>query len=168
MTTTQEAIDHKAIDHDAPFDKPLRAALSDITYDEAMIALQGAIAKAQQLDISVCLAVTDTHGSLVAFARMDGARHMTQNIAVGRAKIAGYWGLPAKNMSALAQRIAITDIDDFTNMGPSQGGIPLYRDGEIIGGIGCSGGHGEGGLGLPDDEVARAGAKALDDRLGAR
>lgn len=161
------AIDHKARDHDAPFDAPLKVSMREITYDEAMIAIAAAIEKCRQLDICCSLVVTDAHGTLVAFARMDGARYMTDGHAIGRAKVAGYFGMPAKDLDFIGQKTVLTDIDDYTMRGFTQGGMPLFRDGEIVGGIGCSGGHGKALLGNPDDEVARHAARVFAQRVAA-
>ncbi len=38
---------------------------------------------------------------------------------------------------------------------PGQGGLPVYRDGEIVGAVG-----GSGGTGQEDEDVARAGIEA--------
>ena len=165
---TTNAVDHNSIDHDAPFDRPLLVSMVEISYEEAMYAINAAVEKCRQLGIACCLCVTDTHGFTVSFARMDGARHMTEKIATGRAKIAAYWGQPSKQLRHVGERIPISSIDDFENNGATQGGMPLFRDGKIIGGIGCSGGHGVEGLGLPDDEVARQAAKSLEAWLSSK
>lgn len=176
MTTKKQAakkqvarsIDHRLIRHKAPFDKPLRASMKDISYDEAMIAIEAGIWKCRQLDISCCLVVTDTHGSLVALARMDGARHMTGSHAIGRAKVSGYFGMPAKDLAFIGEKTVLQDIDNYTLRGFTQGGMPLFRDGEVAGGIGCSGGHGKALLGIPDDEVASHAASVFNDRASRK
>lgn len=162
------AIDHKAIDHDAPFDERLRVSMREISYDEAMIAIGAAIEKCRQLDIYCSVVVTDCHGTMVAMARMDGARYMTDSHALGRAKVAGYFGMPSKDLPFIGDKTVLTDIDDYTPRGFTQGGMPLFRDGEIVGGIGCSGGHGKALLGIPDDEVARHAAAVFAARVGRR
>ena len=44
-----------------------------LTYDGARLALDAAVRRAQALEVAVNVAVTDTGGGLLAFARMDGA-----------------------------------------------------------------------------------------------
>jgi uncharacterized protein GlcG (DUF336 family) len=161
-----KTVDHKLIEHSAPFDEPIRVSMREITYAEAMIAIDAAIEKCRQFDIRCTLVVTDTHGTMVALARMDGARYMTDSHATGRAKVGGYFGMPAKDLPFIGEKIVLTDIDDYTMRGFTQGGMPLFRDGELVGGIGCSGGHGKALLGNPDDEVARHAAKLFARKVG--
>ena len=64
-----------------------------ITIDDANKVIEGAAAKANELDIKLSIAVVDEGGRLVAFARMDGAIwagvYGSQGKAVTSASLAG-------------------------------------------------------------------------------
>lgn len=104
------------------------------------------------------IAVVDPHGELVAFARTDGCRLASINIAIHKAFTAAREGVES---SVLGER-SRTEGFPITNFGDPRyvgwgGGVPLIVDGEVIGGIGVSG--------LPetaDVDLARWAAASLD------
>jgi len=102
----------------------------------------------------VSIAVVDEAGYLLHLERMDGAPLPSPEIATGKAKTAAI----AKNTTKVLEDI-VKDRPAVALMPgrmPIQGGVPLMKDGECIGGIGVS------GVKSPEDEiVALAGQKAL-------
>jgi uncharacterized protein GlcG (DUF336 family) len=55
----------------------------------------------------------------------------------------------------------MTALADFT---PLQGGVPIMHDGQIIGAIGVSGAKSA----QQDEEVAKAGAAAMETKIAAK
>lgn len=129
-----------------------------ITAESALVALQGAIAKARQLDIAMSIVISDEGGIEKTAMRMDGASEATLGIARDKAYTAAslqtathaLWDT-IKNDPPL--QYGLPSVDRIITFG---GGYPIIDDGTIIGAIGISGGH------YSDDmEVARAGLAAV-------
>jgi len=137
---------------DRTFQKP------SITLAAAARVVAAAEAKAREMEIPMCIAVTDSDGTLKAFSRMDGAALLSVQIAQDKAYTAISFGLAThewfdfiKTDPPLLHGIIKTD-----RLIVFGGGYPLKSDGAIIGGIGVSGGHY-----TQDMEVAQAGLDAL-------
>jgi len=102
-------------------------------------------ARAHALGITVATSVVDAGGNLVAFARMTGTQLASTAISQGKAYSAVAFKRPSQDMYAVSQPgctgYALQDIDRrFVFAG---GGMPILVDGELIGGIGVSGGSAE-------------------------
>ena len=126
-----------------------------LTLSDAKTILQGAEAKAVEIGVDMDVAVVDDGGHLLAFVRMDQARVTSIDVAINKAftaacarratheyaKVAGAGG-PAFGIQSSNQ-------GRFMIVG---GGLPLFINGVIAGGVGCSSGTPE-----QDREVAQAG-----------
>ncbi|MDH6117260.1 heme-binding protein [Kitasatospora sp. GAS204B] len=118
-----------------------RAALSNALAQEILAA---AVQAAEGLGIPSAIAVVDESGHLNAFARMDGAALLTIDIAQDKAYTAAGFGLGTdswhefvKDDAPLAMG-APTGIRRLIVFG---GGLPISVDGQVVGGVGVSGGH---------------------------
>ena len=137
---------------------PVRATHA-LTHAGARLALDAALAKAEEIGGRFNIAVTDTGGALLAFARMDGAFALSADIAIDKARtVAGFGGIPSADLyagieSEEAVRFGIAGRPGVAAFG---GGMPILVDGELVGAIGASGGSAE-----QDTEVAAAGAGAV-------
>jgi uncharacterized protein GlcG (DUF336 family) len=131
-----------------------------ITLEEAQRVISAAEDKARQMGQPMNIAVMDAGRNLVAFHRMDGAWVASTDIAIDKAFTSAGRGLTTRKIGEMAQPGQPLFGINTTNGGRIvifAGGIPLMRDGEVIGAIGVSGGTvGE------DHEVAEAGVTALD------
>lgn len=129
-----------------------------ITAESALVALQGASAKAKQLGHAMSLVITDEAGNVTASLRMDGASDATLQIAADKAYTSA-----SLHMATHALWDMIKNDPPLQHGFPPQprmvvfgGGYPITQDGKTIGAIGVSGGH------YSDDmEVARAGLSAI-------
>jgi uncharacterized protein GlcG (DUF336 family) len=89
---------------------------------------------------------------------MDGAALGAMQLAVGKAYTAVLWGMPSGDFMASTQPGG----DDWGWNATDQrivvypGGVPLYADGALVGGIGAS-----GGAAAQDEECVKAAALAL-------
>jgi uncharacterized protein GlcG (DUF336 family) len=102
---------------------------------------------AVQYKKAITTAVVDAGGFLVALERQDGARPMTPSIATAKAYSAAVMGRPANMLKPWAEKEPVF-FSQIAGMGmypivPSDGAITIKRDGEIIGGLGVSGGRPE-------------------------
>ena len=129
----------------------------DIADAGRMIA--GACAKAQEIGVPMCIAVTDESGNLIAFERMDGAKITSINLAIDKSftatgikkgtHILGEVNQPGQPAHGIASTLG-------GRMVVVAGGLPVLSDGEVVGGIGVS-----SGSPAQDLEVAQAGADAF-------
>jgi uncharacterized protein GlcG (DUF336 family) len=130
-----------------------------LTYAGARRVLDAALERAETIGGRFNVAVTDTGGRLMAFARMDGAFALSADIAIDKAcTVAGFGGVPSADLYAAieseeAVRFGIAGRSGVAAFG---GGVPIRVDGELVGAVGASGGSAE-----QDSEVAAAGAAAL-------
>ena len=105
------------------------------------------------------VAIADAGGNLVAHERMDGAWMGSIDISIKKAFTARAFDLPTKDLASNSQ-----SGDQFFGIHASNngkvmifaGGIPLKRDGQVVGAIGVS-----GGSGAQDQTVAEAGVDAF-------
>ncbi len=117
-----------------------------LTLAEATRVVQGALDKARELNIRISAAVCDAGGRLIAFNRMDGATWASGYGSQGKA-VASAAGSP------IIQGIAAAE---GGHMIPSQGAVPLIRNGVVDGACGVGGGTAQ-----QDEDCARAGVAKL-------
>lgn len=130
----------------------------EITLEEANKMMQVAIAKAHELKIKISVAVCDSGGRLVAFNKMDGAIWGGVYGSQGKAVASVAFGKPSGELQARADSPIIRGIADAEggHMIPSQGAVPLMRDGKVVAACGVGGGTAE-----EDEECARAAVAAV-------
>ena len=134
----------------------------------AQKVVQGALAKAKQMKLTVNVAVVDDGGHLLAFARMDGARPASVYTAFTKATAAATYRQPTgPNSSAAAQPDLLLSLSlqnaaaaSGGKMTSLKGGVPILIDGQVVGAVGVGGGTGE-----QDAEVAKAGIALLEEAL---
>lgn len=130
-----------------------------ITIEEAQRIISAAEQKAQQMGQPMNIAVMDAGRNLVAFHRMNGAWVASIDIAIDKAFTSAGRGLTTRKIGEMAQPGQPLFGINTTNGGRIvifAGGIPLMRDGEVVGAIGVSGGAVD-----EDHEVAEAGVAAF-------
>jgi len=132
-----------------PFDVPYGAPIS---LERAQAVLAAAVAEAKSHDWKMNLAVVDSGGNLVAFARMDGAQIASVAISEHKARAAATFRRETKAFENGIQG-GLTYQVTLDGVIGSRGGIPLVEGGKIIGAIGAS-----GGAGSQDEVCAKAGA----------
>jgi uncharacterized protein GlcG (DUF336 family) len=99
--------------------------------------------KAIEIGVAYNIAVADAGGGLIAHVRMDGAWLGSVDIAINKAWTARAFNMSTDDLSHLAQSgqqgfgINTTNDSKVVIFG---GGIPVKRDGAIIGAVGASGG----------------------------
>jgi uncharacterized protein GlcG (DUF336 family) len=130
-----------------------------ITLKDARRVIAAAEEKANDIGQPMNIAVVDAGGNLVAHVRMDNAWMGSVDISINKAWTSRAFDISTKDLSGFAQPGGDFFGIHNTNKGRViifAGGIPLKRDGKVVGGIGVSGGSGE-----QDHSVAEAGAEAL-------
>jgi len=113
-----------------------------IDYEDARVIIDAIVDQAQQLQKAAVVAVTDASGELIAFARMDGAPLASIRIAVNKAWTAARDRKPTKEIGDKIRDpergfdIAFYGDSRFVGWG---GGVPVWKNGEVVGAIGVSG-----------------------------
>ena len=117
-----------------------------LTLDEATALLSAARSAADEVGVPMSFAVMDPGGHLVALHRMDGAPWISADVAQGKAWTAAAYGVPSdaqkqkmEPMPNFAGAVTVMTAGRFT---PQTGGVPVYRDGTLLGALGGSGGTG--------------------------
>ena len=130
-----------------------------ITLKEAKNIIEAAESKAAEIGQPMNIAVADEGGNLIAHVRMDGAWIGSIDISIKKAYTSRAFDIATKDLATHSQSGGQFFGIHASNDGKIMifaGGIPLKRDGRVIGAIGVSGGSGE-----QDHAVAEAGAASL-------
>jgi uncharacterized protein GlcG (DUF336 family) len=113
-----------------------------LTLHQAKSMLEASEQKARELGISVSTVVVDTHGSIIAASRMDGAIPISPRFAYAKAFTSASVGFPSEGLAQYAGEgkpyFGITDVlgGELT---PIAGGVPVMKDGKLVGGVGVGG-----------------------------
>ncbi len=130
-----------------------------VTLEEARKIIAAAEREAGSQGQPMNIAVVDGGGNLVAFARMGGAWLGSIDISIKKAWTSRAFDIETKTLGTVTQ-----PGQDFYGIHASNdgrvmifaGGVPLKRNGAVMGAVGVSGGSGK-----QDQAVAEAGAKAF-------
>jgi glc operon protein GlcG len=110
--------------------------------------------KLEKENKTAAVAVTDSHGELIAFLRMDGCHLPPLYVAINKAFTAAREGRESGDVGASSRNggFPMTNYGDLHYTGWA-GGFPILHDGQIIGAIGVSG--------LDEEQEAALGSLAL-------
>src|SRR5438309_8407979 len=135
-----------------------------IEYSEAKSIIDLIVERALQMQKAAVIAVADSHGELIAFARMDGAPISSIRIAANKAWTAARERKPTKEIGEKVRHpekghdIAYYGDPKFVGWG---GGIPVWKNGDVVGAVAVS------GLSSNEDaDLARAGAELITQEIG--
>jgi glc operon protein GlcG len=113
-----------------------------IDYAEAKRMIYVIVEKAAHMQKAVVVAVADSHGELIAFARMDGAPISSIRIAANKAWTAARERKPTKEIGEKVRHpekghdIAYYGDPRFVGWG---GGLPIWKEGVVAGAVAVSG-----------------------------
>jgi glc operon protein GlcG len=131
-----------------------------LTLEGAEAVLAAAKVQAVRMNKPMNIAVVDDGGFLMAFARMDGAKPASIDIAINKAHAAAIRRQntgPARSGDEVSVLLSLgLAIGSRAHQTPIRGGLMLEVNGECVGGIGVSAGTED-----EDTEVARAGVSAF-------
>ena len=115
-----------------------------ITYELASALTQSAITHAKTLQIAICVAIVDPVGNLVSFSKMDECNLIGISTSQGKAYTAAMSGLNTRDfLSYLHENeVPLTSLKD-EKLTLITGGLPVFYQDNLIGGIGIGGGTGE-------------------------
>ena len=130
-----------------------------IILKQAKAIIEAAEQKASSIGQPMNIAVVDGGGNLIAHVRMDGAWIGSIDISMKKAYTSRAFDIATRDLAEHSQSGGQFFGIHASNDGKIMifaGGIPLLKDGKVVGAIGVSGGSGE-----QDHAVAEAGAKAF-------
>jgi uncharacterized protein GlcG (DUF336 family) len=130
-----------------------------ITLADARRITAAAETRADETGQPMNIAIVDAGGNLVSHVRQDGAWIGSIEISISKAWTSRAFDISTKDLGDNSQPTQQFFGIHSTNQGKVAifaGGVPLVRDGVVIGAIGVSGGSGE-----QDQSVAEAGAAAI-------
>ncbi len=137
--------------------------INRLSIDDAYVLIAGARAKAKEINVPMCIAVTDESGNLIAFERMDDSKVTSIQLAIDKSftavgirkgtHILGEVNQPGQPAHSISSTLG-------GRMVAIGGGLPVLVDDAVVGGIGVS-----SGSPAQDLEVATAGVTAFTDTL---
>jgi len=138
--------------------------MTTVTYrsldtDTAVRMAQEALRHARTLNIKVSIAVVGRDGHLLAALREAGAPFHSVSIAADKAYTAASFGAPTGKLGDVLHGmgpVVFHGLLERSQLAAFGGGLPIRQDGEIIGGIGVSGGTAE-----QDEACAQAALQQL-------
>jgi uncharacterized protein GlcG (DUF336 family) len=137
---------------------------------EARAMAQAALRKADELKVPETVCIVDDGGYPIALERMDGARVTGPQIAWNKAFTAAGHKRSTHLFTTPPHGPALPGNEAFGiqwsfegRFAAFVGGFPVVVNGEVVGGVGLSGGNGE-----QDTKCGLAALQALKDLLGAK
>lgn len=86
------------------------------------------------------IAITDAGGHLRAFERADTAAFLTVDVAIDKAWTAVSFGLSTQQWNQYMAEPAVAPLAHHPRVTPVGGGMPIFHEGQLVGGLGISGG----------------------------
>jgi len=132
---------------------------TQVTLSDARRITAAAEKKANEIGQPMNIAIADEGGNIVSHIRMDGAWIGSIDISQKKAYTSRAFDISTKDLASHSQSGGQFFGIHASNNGKIMifaGGIPLKKDGKVVGAIGVSGGSGE-----QDHAVAEAGAAAF-------
>lgn len=130
-----------------------------VKLEDARRVIAAAEKKAAEIGQPMNIAVADSGGNLVSHVRMDGAWIGSIDISIKKAYTSRAFDIATQDLATQSQSgeqfFGIHASNDGRVM-IFAGGVPLRKDGQVVGAVGVSGGSGE-----QDHSVAEAGAAAF-------
>ncbi|WML60443.1 heme-binding protein [Neobacillus sp. PS2-9] len=137
--------------------------------EEAKLMIEAAKKRSEEINVLETIAICDDGGNLLALERMNGARITGPEIAIAKAYTAAGHKRSTHLFNKEPNGPALPGNEAFgiQMMLPGKfaifvGGFPIVVNGEVVGGIGVSGGNGE-----QDTAVGTAALQALQSYLAS-
>src|SRR3954452_24730469 len=134
---------------------PAQYGQPGVNLEQATKAVEAAVAEAKKNGLLMAVAVVSNSGYLVHFSKMDQTQFASVQIAIEKAKAAATFRRPTKVFEDRANG-GSPSVLSLHGVVASEGGIPLMRDGKVIGAIGCS-----GGTSAQDGDACKAGVATI-------
>lgn len=139
-----------------PPSTPQKPSKPVLTLEDARRIAAAAEAEALRNDWRVAIAIVDDGGHLLYLQRSHDTQFGSVETAIMKAHAAAAFQRPTKSSedAVLSGRLIHLALPGVI---PAEGGVPLLRDGQLVGGLGISGVRS-----FQDGMIAQAGAEALE------
>ena len=128
---------------------------SVITHAAALVMLQAAIKKADEIGQPQCIVIVDASGEVLAELRMTGSKFLSRKSARSKALTAASIKAPSGSLpESVRTPVSLATDGSMTGL---MGGLPIRKNGECLGGVGVGSGTGD-----QDVEVAMAALQAIE------
>src|ERR1039457_5439495 len=120
--------------------------MSAILLEDARRIISAAEKKAKEIGQPMNIAVADEGGNIVAHVRMDNAWIGSIDISMKKAYTSRAFDITTKDLATQSQsggQFFGIHVSNDCRIMIFAGGIPLKRDGKVVGAVGVSGGSGE-------------------------
>ena len=117
---------------------------------------QSAEAEAKKNSWAVCIAIVDDGGHLLWLQRLDGAAPISAHIAPAKAHTAAMGRRETKVYEDIINGGRYSFLSAPLIEGMLEGGVPIVKDGQVIGAVGVS-----GVKSTEDAQIAKAGISSL-------
>jgi glc operon protein GlcG len=140
----------------APAPPPSTPYGTPITLEAAKRVMAAAEAEATKNSLAMAIVVLDSTSHVVMLEKLDNTQYGSLAVAEDKAHSALDFKRPTKVFEDLVAQggVGLRTLG-LRGAAPLEGGIPIIRDGKIVGAIGVS-----GGSSVQDGQVAKAGADA--------
>jgi uncharacterized protein GlcG (DUF336 family) len=135
--------------------------VSELKLESVKKIIEGAEKEAADIGVQMVISVVDAGGNLIATHRMDDAWIASLDVAQNKAWTSVALKMPTSNLEEAASPNNELYGLNTTNQGRIVvfgGGIPLEKDGQVVGAVGVS-----GGAVAQDVQVAEAAVKVFED-----
>src|ERR1700742_1457736 len=103
--------------------QPLTHDKQQMTYAAAAIAVEATVAKSREIAAPECIAVVDSGGNLLAFARVEGAAVLARDPAISKASTSASIGAPTGGIPfEFGANLGSASHGGIANLG---GGVPI-------------------------------------------
>lgn len=136
--------------------------MASITSAAADVAIHSAVAEATALSTAVTVVIVDAGSNLKAMHRMDGAPLVSVQTATNKANAAASIGMATDDFFTAIKDdpAAVASFATRPGLALIGGGLPIYAEGELLGGIGVAGAI----TAAEDRRIAEQAAAALAGR----
>lgn len=110
-----------------------------LTLEDATRISDAAEAKSKAEGWNMVIVVLDAGGHMISLRKMDGVQLGSIDVALGKAKTAVYFKRPTKVFEDMMKAEGGARIGTLPNAVAIEGGLPIVKDGIVVGSIGISG-----------------------------
>lgn len=135
---------------------PKTISNNTISLEAAHALLEHARRACSARGFAATIAITDAGGHLRAFERADAAPFLTAQVAIDKAWTATSFGMATNQWNAYMAEATVAPLAHHPRLMAVGGGVPLFYDGQLLGGIGIS-----GGSSIQDHDAAEEALRAV-------
>lgn len=127
-----------------------------LEHADVKLIMQACEAEAHKHSWPVSIALVDDGGHLLGFSRLDGAAPFSAHMAPGKASTAAVGRRETKVYEDMINNGRYAFLNAPTVSGMLEGGVPIIKDGQVMGAVGVSGVKSS-----EDAQIAKAGIDAF-------